>query len=317
MIVRVIKNWSWPDLTRQTPGSSGVWKGIKITCDPVSECDVAIILNFVPEQTTLQCAPENIWAIMQEPYIEGIFDWMLEGHEQFYRVFTHHPPRQNHSIKYTPNQPALPWHVNKSYDELKAWRIPEKRANISWITSNMTVFPGHERRMRFLDHLKLNNLKIDLFGKGINYIEDKWDGLAPYRYSLAIENSSGPNYWTEKIADCFLSWTVPIYFGCTNLEDYFPAESFIRIDIDRPDDALNVIDNALSSDNWNARLPALEEARNLVLDRYQLFPQIDEFVRRYHCDAPSKSISLMPFRKHPHTLKRLCRKLLRLVDAIK
>lgn len=311
MLVRIIKNWTSPDLLRQTPGNSGVWRGTQFSCDPLSECDAAVVLNFVPEHTQFLCAPENVWAIMQEPYIEDVFDWMLEGHGQYARVFTHHPPRRDRLGKYTRSHPALPWHVNKSYDELKVLQVPCKQRDLSWITSNMAVFPGHERRMRFLEHIRLKKLKLDLFGKGINFIEDKWDGLAPYRYSLAIENSSGPDYWTEKIADCFLSWTVPIYFGCTNLEDYFPEKSFIRIDISRPDEAMEVINSVLSSDDWSARLPALQEARNLVLDKYQLFPQVHEFVQCYYRDSPAQYRSLVPFRKRYNLIRRIRRRLLR------
>lgn len=317
MLVRIIKNWTSPDLMRQTPCNSGVWKGIRFTCDAVSECDAIVVLNVVPEQTSVRCAPENVWAIMQEPYIEDVFDWMLEGHGQYARVFTHYPPRRDRLGKYKRSHPALPWHIDKSYDELKAQQVPDKPRDLSWITSNMAIFPGHKGRMRFLDHLRSREVRLDLYGKGINYIEDKWNGLAPYRYSLAIENSSGPDYWTEKVADCFLSWTIPIYFGCTNLEDYFPAESFIRIDINQPDDALKVIDSVLSSDDWNARLPALEEARNLVLDKYQLFPQVHEFLQRYHRDVPPRSLSLIPFRKQYHLIRRIRRRLLRLAGIKK
>jgi len=155
---------------------------------------------------------------------------MMEGHDQYAHVFTHHPGKKTLGGKYIRSHPAVPWHVNKSYDELKKLTMPDKQKSISWITSNLTAFPGHIPRMNFLDFLRSSAFPIDLYGKGINYIEDKWDGLALYRYSLAIENSSGLDYWTEKIADCFLSWTVPIYYGCTNLEDYFPAGSFIRIE---------------------------------------------------------------------------------------
>ena len=30
---------------------------------------------------------------------------------------------------------------------------------------------------------------------------------------------------SEKIADCFLAWTMPIYYGCPRIAEYFPAES--------------------------------------------------------------------------------------------
>lgn len=314
MLVRVVKNWTSPDLMRQTPNASGCWGDVRFTLDPVLDCDAIVVLNHVAVPTSVRCSPDNIWVLMQEPYVRGVFDWMVERHEQYAQVFTHHLPRSGSREKYIRCQPALPWHVNKSYDELKAQGVPEKQKDLSWITSNLAVFPGHKVRMKFLEYLRSRTVSIDLYGKGINFIEDKWDGLAPYRYSLAIENHSGPEYWTEKIADCFLSWTVPIYYGCTNLEEYFPQESFIRIDITRPDEAWEIIVDALTSDNWKARLAALEEARNLVLDRYQFFPHMQALVERYHKNTPSEDILLQPYRDRHPVLKRIHHHVARLIS---
>lgn len=314
MLVRVIKNWSDPDLMRQTPGASGDWEGIHFTCDPVGECDAVIVLNRSPNAFAVRCPPENVWALMQEPYIPGVFGWMVKGHDQYAHVFTHHPVDKT-GDKYIRCHPAVPWHVNKSYDELKELTLPDKQKSISWITSNLMSFPGHKVRMDFLAFLQSSDLSIDLYGRGINYIDDKWDGLAPYRYSLAIENSSGPNYWTEKIGDCFLSWTVPIYYGCTNLENYFPPGSFIRIDINQPEAALKIVASTLASDNWETRLPALAEARRLILDRYQFFPHMQNLIECHYKNFQKKRLILQPYRESHVFLKKIHRRLSRLIST--
>ncbi len=194
--------------------------------------------------------------------------------------------------------------------------MPVKHKTISWITSNLTSFPGHKARMDFLAYLKTRSLPIDLYGKGINYIEDKWDGLAPYQFSLAIENSSSPDYWTEKVGDCFLSWTVPIYYGCKNLEDYFPAESFIRIDIKQPEEALETIAATLTSNNWESRLPALAEARALVLDRYQFFPQMQDIIEQHYKPLPKKHLALNPYREQRDLYRRIRAGISRLIRKV-
>jgi len=40
-------------------------------------------------------------------------------------------------------------------------------------------------------------------------------------FHIAIENTLIKNYFSEKIVDCFQSMTVPIYYGCKNIENYF------------------------------------------------------------------------------------------------
>ena len=72
---------------------------------------------------------------------------MVEGHEQYAHVFTHYPVHKAAGSKYICCQPAVPWHVNKSYDELKKLTLADKQQSISWITSNLTSFPGHKVRI--------------------------------------------------------------------------------------------------------------------------------------------------------------------------
>ena len=73
-LVRIVKDWDYPDLLRQTPGGSGVWGNIQFTLDPADECDYLLMLNNrLQAPVTTRCPRENIWAIMQEPYIEGLY----------------------------------------------------------------------------------------------------------------------------------------------------------------------------------------------------------------------------------------------------
>lgn len=278
-VVKIIKNWDEPDLLRQTPGQRGIWDDIYFTLDPHAACDYLLVLNFIPSELGEVSLAQPTWAMMQEPHIAGKFDWVVEGHDHFDRVLTH--CINNKSEKYRFTQTCLPWHVNKSYDELSVQACPAKPKTLSWITSNKRTFPGHKLRMDF--HLAIathNEFEIDVFGYGINPIEDKWLGLSPYKYSLAVENSSSPHYWTEKLADCFLSYSLPFYYGCTNLEDYFPEEAFIRIDINNPKHSMRLIEDAINSRQWEKRQAAIAEARDLVLNHYQLFPFIAKEIRQ-------------------------------------
>jgi hypothetical protein len=279
---------------RQTPDNKGIWDNIQFTVDPVEECDYVVMLNNNMKcESVVRCPSENIWALIQEPYVKGFTDWMVEGHKLFSRVYTHHIPSDD--SKYIISQPALPWHINKSFDQLSKMDIPEKSKTLSWIVGNPLSIPGHFKRLSFLKFIQDKSpIKIDLFGRAVCFIDDKWDGLAPFKYSLAIENSCSPDYWTEKLADCFLSWTIPIYYGCTNLEKYFPEESFIRIDIDKPEIAIDRIKSAIKNNEWEKRLPALKTAREKVLNQYQLFPHLAKEIRSHHSKDENKILTLIP-----------------------
>jgi len=47
-------------------------------------------------------------------------------------------------------------------------------------------------------------------------------------FHIAIENCSIKNYFTEKIVDCFQTRTVPIYYGCKNIGDFFNEYGIIQ-----------------------------------------------------------------------------------------
>jgi hypothetical protein len=296
-LIRIVKNWKNPDLLRQTPGNKGIWENIRFTLDPEEECDFLLVLNYIPEKMRVKCPPGNIWAMLQEPYLLKTFGWMEAPHDQFARVYTHHLPSAG--PRYIKTQTCLPWHINRNYDELIEAPVPKKTKNLSWITTNKKNFPGHKLRMNFFEKLANDDIfNIDLFGFGFNPLEDKWDGLAPYKYSLAVENSSSEDYWTEKIADCFLSYTLPIYYGCTNLEKYFPAESFISIDINNYKESVDIIRRTLKENAWESRLDAIIEARKRVLEKYQLFPYITKQVKAMPLEETQKQwVTLEPYEK--------------------
>jgi len=279
-LVRIIKNWNEPNILRQTPRSEGVWGRVRFTLDAVDECDYLIVLNLVPERISIRVNPKNVWALIQEPYAANRFPWVEAGHERFGRVFTHHI-FNNDIEKYIGTQTCLPWHIDKTYDELVALDVPTKTRRISWVSSDKIFLSGHKQRMDFYHNIS-NDRKfdIDYFGKGINEIDDKYQALAPYKYSIAVENSQSEHYWTEKIADCFLSYTLPVYYGCTNLGDYFPEKSFVKIDINNYQESCRTIEGILKEDIWEDRIEAIKEARELVLNKYQLFPFISDLVEK-------------------------------------
>ncbi|HEX2853357.1 MAG TPA: glycosyltransferase family 10 [Opitutaceae bacterium] len=274
-LVRIVKSWTSPDLLRQTPGNAGVWGGCRFTLDPVERCDYLIALNHIPAEITVEVPRANIWCVVQEPP-DPCFRWIEKGLPLYSRLMTQDPRLTGPKI--TRTHGSLPWHVGRTYDQLRAAPPPGKTGDLSWITSNLAVNAGHRRRLAFLARLKAGGVKFDLFGRGFQPIPDKWDGIAPYRYAIAVENHSAPHYWTEKIMDCFLAGTMPIYFGAPNIADYFPAESFVWLDIEDPDSPRRIAE-IIRSDRAEKNRDALAEARRRVLEEHQFFPRMARLIQ--------------------------------------
>ncbi len=82
----------------------------------------------------------------------------------------------------------------------------------------------------FDDHLNKLNPQIYPFISTLEvYPFDSKDYIFKKTFNIAIENTSENNYFTEKLIDCFRTFTVPIYWGCSNISDYFNIKGVILI----------------------------------------------------------------------------------------
>jgi hypothetical protein len=281
----IFAQWPWK---RQSPDSAGKWGDCEfITSSATNEYDAWVVYEDLVSVETAICPPNAVILITGEP--PSIKSYSTPFLAQFSMVLTVHPGLQHPKILHS--QLALPWHVGRrvrgadnlsfhlSYDELKKISAPAKTRCCSVICSDKSQTPGHRQRLKFVRQMASHfGPRLDVFGRGIRDIEDKWKAIAPYRYHITLENSSIKHYWTEKLADAFLGGAYPFYYGCPNLAEYFPAGSFTAIDIARPSEAIEIIEAAMAADVAAQSLPQLQTARELVLDRYSLYPVMANLV---------------------------------------
>jgi len=291
-LVYLHSNYQYPDLLRQTPGNDGTWKDLKFVTSDVEECDYIVVLNQPTKDLKIKVRAGGRILIIQEPPYQRN-NYLISYFKFFDKIIAGFDPKDAPGVINLPA--ALPWLIDRDYQQLISLEPgQDKKDAVSWVTSNSNVNPGHAPRLVLLEMIRQRNMPVDIFGRGIKAITDKFDGLYPYKYTLAVENYSSENYWTEKISDAYLSWTMPIYYGCLNIEKYFPANSFVKIDINAPEEAIEIINQTVADKLWDKNRDSIREARDLVLNKYQLFPFIHELV---HADqAPAKKIiSRIPY----------------------
>lgn len=277
------KDHGMPMYQKQAPGGKTVWGNCHFYINDPSckECD----FWFVYENIDGYMMEEAVCPVANCMFVTGeektMWGYEQKFIDQFGGIVTSRDDIK-HPHVYRMHY-VSPWHVKKTYDFLTAHNTVEKTKHLSAIISDTVALPGHKLRYAFTNRMQGHFKQgLDWFGKGANFIDDKWDGLAPYFFSIAIENAPHPGYFTEKILDCFLSLTVPFYFGCTDIDSYFPPEASIKID---PADylrAISIIEEALHPDNYKRLLPYLQEAKDLTLNKYQFFPSMAAFVNNYN-----------------------------------
>jgi hypothetical protein len=188
----------------------------------------------------------------------------------------------------------LPWFLDRTYDELSNLKISNKKDEVCWCTSNLYDRPGQITRMDFKNFLLEKKFKLNLFGHGFQPILDKFDVIDPYKYSIAIENFFTNGYWTEKIADCFLCNTMPIYCGAKDILKYFPQESLILIDPYKKEESFEIIKSAVENKRWDKNIDYIKEAKDLCLNKYQLFPNIARLIKDHQVMSFEKREYFLP-----------------------
>ena len=115
-----------------------------------------------------------------------------------------------------------PWVEGKNVDFTAV-----KTHSCSIISSGKTDLVGHKLRHQVIAWLRARDYNVDVLGRGYNPFEHKQDGLLPYTYSVIIENVQEPDYFTEKLLDCFICGTIPVYWGAPNISHYFKSDGMV------------------------------------------------------------------------------------------
>ncbi len=162
-------------------------------------------------------------------FIEKNLDRMLESFEIILspdRSFCSLDPK----IQYHPAGSNLPWIPKRDY------RIYPKSKLCSMLASDKLMVEGHRIRheyaQKFKDHLDLfgGACGSPRIGSRTNALPDKGPGLMPYMFSITMENCQESLYYTEKLTDCFVTGTVPVYWGSEDIGEIFDERGIIILD---------------------------------------------------------------------------------------
>lgn len=146
---------------------------------------------------------------------------MRWAYRRFFRVLTYYPDL----LDDLPNAAFVPF----GHTWVPDWRDLEidKTALVSLIASAKRDLEGHRLRHAIVDWARAQGQPLEAVGGGYRPFGDKSEGLAPYRFSVVIENVREQNYFSEKLIDAILCEAVPIYWGCPNIGDFLDTSAMI------------------------------------------------------------------------------------------
>lgn len=151
--------------------------------------------------------------------------------------------------------------------------LHRKTKMISMLSSSKNSTEAHKLRHRIINELS----GVDYYGF-MNPIDKKITSLRDYRFSIIVENTKKDYYFTEKIIDCFMTGTIPIYYGCPSIGDFFDDFGIITFDTISE---LKEIISELSTDDYNKRINSVqknyEEAKKYLVADDIIYEKIKKY----------------------------------------
>jgi hypothetical protein len=159
----------------------------------------------------------------------------------------------------------------------------EKRDQITYIMSSKIWTAEH--RMRFMIMRRFGHLKsIGPFEFYMHRtpprVESKESFFTNAKFHIACENQVMTNMYTEKILDCFRTRTVPIYYGCTNLDKYFNVNGVLQFDTI---EKFEYIVNNLTPEYYDRMQPYVEENYQRARPYWEksVYQRIEDEIQKY------------------------------------
>jgi hypothetical protein len=143
-----------------------------------------------------------------------------------------------------------------------------KEFNISFIRGKKLQSYGHSIRHQIFNRQDEIEVPYKFYAETniSNFkecIQSKVMAHGSSMFSIIIENTSHNNYFTEKITDCILMKSIPIYWGCSNIDEFYNINGIIKFEND--DDVIKKI-NLLTPDYYNNHLSFIEENWNKAFE---------------------------------------------------
>ena len=230
--------------------------------DYLKHIDFSLFVETVPESQN-DLSTINIISLHEPNEYFGLHDWVIQNKNIFNVILTWDDKVLNNCE----NAIFLPfghtWFKPDQYE-----KEHKKEFKIAHLRGSLLKSYGHQIRWEILN--RKNEIKVPIkffetYGDRHNIERariDKEEVFGDSQFGVAIENFSHRGWFSEKILDCFLLKTIPIYWGCSNIGDFFNKEGIIKFE--EADDFIYIV-NQLDEKYYDSKKHILEENYQLAL----------------------------------------------------
>jgi hypothetical protein len=229
----------------------------------LSHLDFSLFIE-TPPQSQDELSPINIIFFQEPNEYFGLHDWVIKNKHLFNIILT----QSDKVLNNCDNSVFTVWG--------NTWMIPEmynkdytKEFKLAHLQGKLLKTYGHSLRHEVTareNEFSIPTKFYETYGDR-NNIDDARLGkefiFGDSQFGVVIENTSSRGYFTEKIVDCFLLKTIPIYWGCSNIGDYFDIDGIIMFN--NVDDLIYKT-NQLNENYYNNRKEIINKNWKLALE---------------------------------------------------
>jgi len=292
-------DWLW----HQSPHAFGIWNHIQMQAQAANP-DLLLMYQFdfprPPQPQPWWRRKKPVAAVNIDSLLRGVdkeriiyllreppLDEVVETNKANYDAAAKYCGYVSGPDDFAPVPDYMPaiWSFGNSFGELNEMPPPVKSETCSWVTSGISRTANHRQRLDFLQQLQQQEFQFDLYGRDLptwaktpGQLSNKWHGLAPYHYNLAIENYSANEWYvSEKLWDSLLAWCLPIYYGGSAADKLLPPGSFLRLPSLDEKGIAYIREVTATPDAWYAAKDAIAEARQIILHKLNLLNWLSDF----------------------------------------
>jgi hypothetical protein len=298
---------------RQTEGGIGVCGGVRFLLneDAGAEAEWLFVFDSPPEPIETRIPRERRILVITEP--PEVKPYPPRYARQFGVILSpfHLPGARAGNMRI--EGACLNWHYGvsavsvgrpsalRNLEAINGLPIPAKSKKLSVICSDKTYTQAQRDRIVFVEKLvRRFGSSVDVFGRGRKFIEDKAEAIAEYKYHIVLENNHIANFWTEKLSDAYIGYSLPLYVGAPNIETSLPDPGgLIRLPLHDHEASFAIIADLLDTDPYEARLPAIARCREWCLKETNVFERVARIIKETTAATPKGKLLHRPERILP------------------
>ena len=201
------------------------------------------------------------WLLEARVITPNIYNRVIELEDQFDCVLTNYKDL----LERNPNKYKFMAVAATTWIPEPDRKIYNKIRLCSLLVSHKQITESHRFRHVLAQFIKGNNIPIDIYGGNYIQFPNKIEAHRDYMFSIVIMNSCESHYFNEAILDCFMTGTIPVFYGCPSIGEFFNIDGIVHFtDFNKILEILPTLSNELYYSKLDAIKDNFERAQKYI-----------------------------------------------------